>query len=241
MANTLRSCGIALTIYLFFPMLCWGQQPFGTVRFEPYAFKASSGTIPAELGHLNVPERHDRPKGKQIELAFVRFRSTAAHPGAPIVYLAGGPGTSGIDSARAARLPLFLALRQVSDVIALDQRGVGLSKPNLDCPQKMQYSLDQPAERGALLRMYRDKSAECAATWRAKGVDLNAYNTNESADDLESLCKALGVKKISLWATSYGTHLALATLRRHGDSIERAVLMGVEGPDDTQKLPFDID
>jgi pimeloyl-ACP methyl ester carboxylesterase len=77
--------------------------------------------------------------------------------------------------------------------------------------------------------------------WRAKGVDLSAYNTDESADDLENLRKALGVKKISLRATSYGTHLALATLRRHGGSIERAVLMGVEGPDDTQKLPSDID
>ena len=48
--------------------------------------------------------------------------------------------------------------------------------------------------------------------WRSKGVDLAAYNTNESADDLEDLRKALGASKISLWATSYGTHLALATL-----------------------------
>jgi pimeloyl-ACP methyl ester carboxylesterase len=241
MTNALRSCGFALTISIFLSTLCWGQQQFGTVRFEPYDFKASDRTVPAELGHLAVPERHEQPKGKQIELAFVRFRSTAAHPRAPIVYLAGGPGNSGIDSARGERLPIFLALRQVADVIALDQRATGLSKPNLDCPQKMVYPLDQPAERETLLRMYRDKSAECAAMWRAKGVDLSAYNTNESADDLESLRKAIGAKNISLWATSYGTHLALATLRRHGGSIERAVLMGVEGPDDTQKLPSDID
>jgi pimeloyl-ACP methyl ester carboxylesterase len=241
MANTLRYRGIALAISIFFLTPCRGQQQSGTVRFDPYPFKASGRTIPAELGRLTVPERHEHPKGKHIELTFVRFRSTAAHPKAPIVYLAGGPGNSGIDSARGARLPFFLALRQVADVIALDQRGGGLSQPNLDCPQKMEYPLHQPAEREKLLRMYRDKSVECAAMWRAKGVDLGAYNTNESADDLESLRKALGAKKISLWATSYGTHLALATLRRHGGSIERAVLMGVEGPDDTQKLPSEID
>jgi len=48
------------------------------------------------------------------------------------------------------------------------------------------------------------------------------------------------VNNISLWATSYGTHLALATLRRHGGSIERSS-WAWRGPDDTQKFPSDID
>ncbi|CAP51724.1 hypothetical protein XCCB100_2366 [Xanthomonas campestris pv. campestris] len=40
---------------------------------------------------------------------------------------------------------------------------------------------------------------------------------------------------------SYGTHLALASLRLHGTGIERVVLIGVEGPDDTLKLPLSAD
>ena len=202
----LRSCGVVAAVALCLVAPSSAQQRPGVLRLEPYAYKAASQEIAAELGHLTVPERHERPQGRQIVLAFVRFRSTAAHPGTPIVYLAGGPGASGIDAARGERLPLFLALRGVADVIALDQRGVGLSLPSLDCPQKMNYPLDRPADRDSLLDMYRVKCSECAAQWRAEGVDLSAYNTNENADDIEALRRALGARKISLWATSYGTH-----------------------------------
>ena len=43
--------------------------------------------------------------------------------------------------------------------------------------------------------------------------------------------------QVSLWGVSYGTHLALSVLRRHPTSVHRAVLAGVEGPDQTYKLP----
>jgi pimeloyl-ACP methyl ester carboxylesterase len=41
--------------------------------------------------------------------------------------------------------------------------------------------------------------------------------------------------------TSYGTHLGLAYIRRHGEHVERAVFTGVEGPDHTLKLPSTIE
>ena len=68
-------------------------------------------------------------------------------------------------------------------------------------------------------------------------VDLRAYSTNENADDVEALRQALGAEKISLWSTSYGTHLALAVIRRHERNVNRAILAGAEGPDHTLKLP----
>jgi pimeloyl-ACP methyl ester carboxylesterase len=57
---------------------------------------------------------------------------------------------------------------------------------------------------------------------------------------LEDLRKALGAEKISLWSISYGTHLALTTIRRHERSLHRVVLAGVEGPAHTWKLPGQI-
>lgn len=54
---------------------------------------------------------------------------------------------------------------------------------------------------------------------------------------METLRVALGAPKISLWGISYGTHLGLAAIRRHGRNIDRAILAGVEGPDHTEKLP----
>src|SRR4051812_49221940 len=109
---------------------------------EPHLFEAADGTkVEAELGRLPVPQNRSKPSGRQIELAFVRFRSTTAIPGPPIVYLAGGPGGSGIATASGPRFHQFMAMREVADVIALDQRGVGLSKPNLEYLEPLGYPL----------------------------------------------------------------------------------------------------
>jgi pimeloyl-ACP methyl ester carboxylesterase len=122
------------------------QPRAGGLTVEPYLVTAKDGqTVEAELGRLVVPERRSRPQGNQIEVAFVRFRSTAARPGPPVIYLAGGPGGSGIGTARGPRFHQFMAMRAVGDVIALDQRGVGLSKPNLRCREPLGYPLDRPA------------------------------------------------------------------------------------------------
>src|SRR5215210_9390367 len=88
------------------------QQKAGTLKIKPYTFENAKGEkIPAEFGTLFVPEKRSDPESNLIELAFVRFKSTAKNPGPPIVYLAGGPGGSGIGTARGSRFPLFMALR----------------------------------------------------------------------------------------------------------------------------------
>jgi pimeloyl-ACP methyl ester carboxylesterase len=74
---------------------------------------------------------------------------------------------------------------------------------------------------------------------KSEGHDLAAYTTVQSAHDIDRLRAALGVEKITLWGTSYGTHLSLAYARLYPDRLERLVLAGVEGPDHTYKLPSD--
>jgi len=217
-------------------------QKAGDLKIESYTFKTNNGhVVEAEFGKIYVPERHAKTNGKLIELAFVRFKSTAKAPSSPIIYLAGGPGGSGINLAKGARFPLFMAMREFGDVIALDQRGTGLSKPNLSCREKLDYPLDKPTEKAEAIRLYQEKSKSCAAVWRKQAVDLTAFNTNENADDLEVLRKALGARKITLWGSSYGTHLGLTFVRRHEKSIYRVVFSGVEGADDTFKLPSTLD
>jgi pimeloyl-ACP methyl ester carboxylesterase len=218
------------------------QRKAGDLTIRPYVFENGKGEkVDAELGVLLVPENRRDPQSNLIELAFVRFKSTAKNPGAPVVYLAGGPGGSGSGTATGSRFPLFMAMREVGDVIAFDQRGTGRSKPNLTCFQRFDFPPDVVPSREAMVKVYREQSKGCAGYWRElQRVDLSGYNTNESADDLEDLRKALGAKQISLWAISYGTHLALATIRRHPQSIHRAILAGTEGPDHTYKLPGNI-
>lgn len=216
-------------------------QQAGELKLEPYVFEAANKEkADAELGHLFVPENRRNPNSKLIELVFVRFKSTSPKPGPPIVYLAGGPGTSGIASARGARFPVFMAMREIGDVIALDQRGVGLSKPNMNCRERVTLSPETAHQREVVLEAFRQQARACAASFRAQGVDLAGYNTNENADDIESLRQALGAPKLSLWAISYGTHLASAVIRRHEKRLHRVILAGVEGPAHTIKLPSNI-
>lgn len=212
------------------------------IRSTPYTLQPRDGSraVSAELGWLTVPENHSRPSGPTIDLAFFRFRTAAPHPGAPVVWLAGGPGGSGTQDAEGAILPLLLAVAESADVIALDQRGMGRSLPRLDCPGNFDLPLDRPMERDFVLAAFRERAEECRAHWTGKGVDLASYNTNESARDLDDLRRALGVPKVSLLAGSYGTHLALATIRLFETSIERAVLFGVQGPDHMERLPRDF-
>lgn len=212
------------------------------LRIEPYVFQSSKGeNVDAEIGRLTVPENRRTPSGRSIELTFVRFKKTAAGAGAPIVYLAGGPGGSGISAAQGTRFSLFMAMREFGDVIALDQRGTGQSKPSLICKQRLNFAPEKAGVREEMIASLAERAKACSDQMRADGVDLSAYNTEENADDIESLRVALGAEKLNLWSISYGTHLALAVIKRHPKSVDRAIMAGVNGLDDRRKLPSDAE
>src|SRR5688572_876264 len=116
--------------------------------FKPHEYVSADGTkIAAEMGEFSVPENRTKPGSRTIKLRFVRFKSTSVKPGYPIVYLAGGPGGSGIESARGTRFPLFMALRELGDVIAFDQRGINESEPNMRCTEQYMIPPGEPADR----------------------------------------------------------------------------------------------
>jgi len=215
-----------------------------TIRWEPYVYETRTGDSisDGELGRLTVPERHDAPGGHPIELAFVRFRSTAAAPGPPIIWLAGGPSDYGTDDIEGPYLELVRAFQTVGDVIALDQRGTGLTRPRLDCPTNEELlPLDRPYDPDLAIERYRAAARHCAAHFAAEGIELSAYNSIESAHDVDAVRRALGVPRVHLYGGSYGSHLAFAVLREHPGTVDRVVVSGIEGPDHTWKLPSNID
>ena len=139
-------------------------------------------------------------------------------------------------------MELVRAFQSVADVIALDQRGTGLSTPRLDCPDtSVQLPLEQPIDPEAMSDAYLRVATACAEYWKANGADLAGYTTVESVRDLNDLREALGENTINLYGGSYGTHLALAAIRLIPEALDRVVLSGVEGPDHTWKLPSVIE
>ena len=197
---------------------------------------------PAELGRLRVPEDRAREASPTITVAFVRLRATGATPGAPIVFLASGPGVPGTLLGRyPAYFALFERLRGLGDVILLDQRGTGLSEPTLQCVAKASLARDA-FESGAKATIALGRIARpCVKMVQDDGHVPGAYRTDQNADDLEDLRIALGAKRLRLLSMSYGTELALAAVRRHGDRIDRIVLAGTRGPDQVWKLPSALD
>ena len=210
----------------------------GDIVIKPHRFETKRGeTADAGWGTFAVPENRRAPHFRPITLAFVRFPSTSRRPGHPIVFLAGGPGESGIDVARGQHFRLFMSLREAADVVVLDQRGTGASRPAIRCDERWSVPLDRPTDRAEMLALALEKSRACADRLRVAGADLDGYNTVESADDVDALRVALGAEKVQLVGASYGTHLGFAVLRRHGDRVGRCVFGGAEGPDHTFKLP----
>ncbi|HEY0148146.1 MAG TPA: alpha/beta hydrolase [Allosphingosinicella sp.] len=232
----------ATILALAVPAAAAPAKPAPVLKLEPYMFKLSDGTqLPAERGTFSVPEERGNPKSRRINIGFVRLKSTSATPGNPLVYVAGGPGGSGVASAEGARQAVFLALRAAGDVIMLDQRGTGFSNHIPSCTAQRRFDPAVTLTDATLTAYYRETLRYCVGKWTAAGVAVNGYTTLENAADIEDLRRALGAKKIDLWAISYGTQLAMATMRRYPKSIGRVVLSSVDGVDQNIKLPAAVD
>lgn len=217
------------------------QKPPLTIfpaRFKP---RGADEAVDVERGEMMVPELRSQPEGPKIPIRFLRFPTRSANPGPPIVYLAGGPGASGIAAAAGPRFALFDALRDVADVIALDQRGTGRSQRLPRCTTGDPVPLEMPTDRQNLVAVFAKQVRHCRGFWSSQGVNLKAYTTRESAADLVDLRRALDVPQLDLLAISYGTHLAMAALKEHPESFRRAVLVSPEGLDQSVKLPSETD
>jgi pimeloyl-ACP methyl ester carboxylesterase len=209
---------------------------------KPLVFAAQSGEkVDAFEGKFSVPENRSNPKSRKLNLHYVRFPSTAKNPGSPIVYLAGGPGGSGIDAAKRERFPLFMAMREFGDVIAFDQRGTGASNDLPNCKSSQVVGNTSNISDTEYDALFGKAFSECLTFWKGKAVDVYGYTTKENATDLDALRKHLGAKKISLWGISYGTHLAMAAIKQLEPKLDKIVLSSAEGLEQTIKLPARTD
>lgn len=207
-------------------------------------FKTMGGkTTDAFEGFINVPENRTVKTSRIIPVKYVRFPATGEKIGPPIVYLSGGPGGSGIDTAKYPnfRFPLFMALREFGDVIALDQRGTGLSNTTPKCTSSYNIPLNKQHTVEEVTKQHLLAASECVKFWQSENIDLLGYNTIESAKDINALRQHFNAEKVTLWGISYGSHLALAAMKEFPQHINKVVIASAEGLNQTVKLPAETD
>ncbi len=210
----------------------------GLVMFIIYKLVAAGAAV--EL--LTTAEDSQRPDSPKIHQLYLELGSTRAEDAPPIVYLAGGPGGAGTATLYlSGRYPVFMAMRELGDVIVWDQRGtMPWNDPFLFCPSTWNFPLDIPLDLNRMVDLRREFVETCRQHFQQKNVDLTTYTTPQSVEDLDDLRRQLGSEQITLWATSYGTHLALAYMKRYPQRVHRAILHGIEGLDQTLKLPSQV-
>ncbi len=166
-------------------------------------------------GFLVVPEdRQAREASWDLERFVAQIAARQPTGKAPILYLAGGPGAPVAEDI--AQI-LQSQLHQRYQIIAIDQRGAGFSRPSLNC-----YELDDQTD-------YLDPawSQPCFRRLVKEGIALRAYNSASDAHDLQDLLVVLGIDKANVYGFSYGSRLALTFARDFPQRIRALMLDGV--------------
>lgn len=166
---------------------------------------------------LTVPFDRADPSAGSIGLAVQRVPASAPRQGV-IVLLAGGPGQPAIPAFEGFLAPLARepALRDF-ELVAFDQRGTGQSQ-GLQC-------LGTGGSHGKM------PITECG---EALGLTRPFYSSQESVEDLDALRQALGDMPLSLFAVSYGGHVAGMYAHEYPQDVARMVLDSpspLAGPD----------
>lgn len=173
-------------------------------------------------GMVEVPLHYDDPDGATIELAVAHL--TGSDPGVsdhPLIVLGGGPGEVMIEPFLTE--PLARQLFDVGpDLILLDQRGVGSSRPSLECDEVDDLGVQDSVAQD--LEAALDAASACRDRLIDTGIDLDGFNHIANAHDVQMIRHAMGVEVVDIRGTSYGTHLALLTAGLHPEHVRSLTL-----------------
>lgn len=188
----------------------------------------------AQCGLLEVPLDYARPNGEKIKLAVSRVThkgSDADYQG-PMLVNPGGPGGSGLIYAIFGDL-VPNGGGDNYDWIGFDPRGVGSSQPSLSCIPDYDgynrpfYTPITPGLEKTWIKRSKDYAQACG---RNGGELLEHLTTVDSANDMESIRKALGAEQINYYGFSYGTYLGQVYGTLFGNRFRRVIFDGNVNP-----------
>lgn len=211
---------LLLLLLVRFPAFSQAYQP----RVEPAACPIKlDPRLVSTYGYLVVPENRRRPRGRQVKVPFLFVRrptqSATQHVS---LYSTGGPGystTANVDS-----IGYESGLLKYGGTVLFDQRGTRRALPCLECPDvpaAMKQSWRMSLSQDSLVRL---AVTRCRQQLTSQGIDLSAYTTQESAEDVNDLRKALRLDSLNLLGISYSGGLMLAVLRAHPEAVRCLLL-----------------
>ncbi|MBM7785073.1 alpha/beta hydrolase [Tenggerimyces flavus] len=161
-----------------------------------------------ECATAKVPLDYRKPHGTKIELALIRRQAVDQEHRIGTLFLnPGGPGGSGVDFVRTAPPPAFQLLSRF-DWVGFDPRGVGASRPAIDCHDEdtgpIVFTRPETANVPTLVAEARQRGEKCL---RNNKLLLPHVSTANVARDLDLLRVAVGDQNLTYVGQSYGTVL----------------------------------
>ena len=187
----------------------------------------------AQCATVVVPMDWSAPRnGTTVRLAVSRVRHSAAPYAGVMLTNPGGPGGSGLYLATTGtRVPNGVGARY--DWIGFDPRGVGASRPAVSCDPGYANG-PRPAytpATGASIQAWLKRSERYASACGAKnGRLLEHMTTRDSANDMEYLRIALGVRTVNYYGFSYGTYLGQVYATLYPEHVSKMVLDSTVDP-----------
>ncbi|MFT5657786.1 MAG: pimeloyl-ACP methyl ester carboxylesterase [Gammaproteobacteria bacterium] len=183
---------------------------------------------------MQVVENQSASVPRMTSFPVVIFRSASAiKKRAPVLHLgAGGPGAPMyLDESWSVEslwtIHNAMSLAQGRDLLIIDPRGAGLSRPLLTCDQFVDSELKRFQQNLSIseeIKSIDDDYEACIEKFISSGIDFSSYNSHAVADDIEALRQADGVDQWVLVGVSYGASYAQAIANKFPDSVESMIL-----------------
>jgi pimeloyl-ACP methyl ester carboxylesterase len=184
------------------------------------------------FGHIVVPETRNSSNPRTLKIAFclIKGKNDKGMEN-PAIVLPGGPGQSATErSAGFLEAEHWKERLEFMDIVLFDPRGCGKSEPDLcpgmDAPEVYyQTLLGKTADDMNQLTIQTLK--KCLDSLTLEKVDLNAYGSDEIAEDIEDLRVSIGVKQWNVNGASYGTRYGQGLIRKFPNTVKSAVFIGL--------------
>jgi len=210
--------------FLLFTITASCQQSSIPTSIPCTFIEGLDSTDELRCGAILVPENHDSPAGKKIEITYVVVQSKDTETReSPMIYLSGGPGGSSISSGRINNW-LNSPLREKRDIILLDQRGIGYSSALPNINEEIYDIFGKNINEDEELAMMQELVSSYRAKCEAENIQLQHYNSFQNAKDVGMLMKHLAYGKYNIYGVSYGTRLARVVQEFYPDLLNSVIL-----------------